>query len=215
MAKISTFQSFLQTHQHTYHFEDTSITLVIPDEQWLQKKWKEQVFNVFPFWGKSWPAAEALAGFLVKHHHYVQDKRVLELAAGLGLPSLVAARFAGEVTSTDYLKEPLKLIKASAQLNHIANLQTGILNWHDLPDDIDTDVLLLSDVNYDPTAFEALDNMLEYFISKNVLVILSTPQRIMAKSFIEKWMPYQKLQEEQTILHMGEEVRISTMILSK
>lgn len=204
----------MQTYQHSYHFEDTSITLVIPDEQWLQDSWREQAFTSFPFWGKCWPAAEALAGFLVKHNRYIKDKKVLELAAGLGLPSLVAAKFASTVISTDYIKEPLQLIEASAQLNHLENLQTDILNWNQLPDDIDTDVLLLSDVNYDPSAFEALDTMLEYFIRKNVLVILSTPQRIMAKSFIEKWMPYQQLQEEQSILHLNSEVKISTMILS-
>lgn len=205
----------MQTHQHTYHFEDTSISIVVPDEQWLQKSWQEKVFTEFPFWGKTWPAAEALGSFLVKHQHYVQDKRVLELAAGLGLPSLVAARFAKEVLSTDYLPEPLTLIEASAHLNQITNLQTSVLNWHELPANIHTDVLLLSDVNYDPSAFEALDNMLEYFIRKKALVILSTPQRIMAKSFIERWLPYQRLQEEQAIMHMGIEVKISTMILSK
>lgn len=203
----------MQTRQHTYHFEQTSIRLLVPDEQWLQTSWEEKAFTDFPFWGKCWPAAEALAGFLVQHPHYLEGKRVLELAAGLGLPSLVAARSAKEVISTDYLPEPLELIEASAQLNHVTNLRTDILNWHALPENIETDMLLLSDVNYDPTAFDALDRMLEYFLHRKVLVILSTPQRIMARSFIERWMPYQQLQEEQSIIHMGAEVKISTMVL--
>jgi predicted nicotinamide N-methyase len=47
-------------------------------------------------------------------------------------------------------------------------------------------VLLLSDINYDPIVFDALYLMLDKLIQNNTTIILATPQRLIAKSFIEK-----------------------------
>ena len=55
-----------------------------------------------------------------------------------------------------------------------------------MPDDFSADVLLLSDVNYDPVAFDSLYLMMEKLIQNNTTIILATPQRLMAKPFIEK-----------------------------
>lgn len=179
----------------TYHFNNISITLALPEEEKLRIDWQEKRLSHFPFWGKCWPAAEAMASFLVAYSHLIQGKKVLELAGGLGLPSLVAANFALEVCCSDYLPEPLAYVKASAIANNITNISTAIINWQQLPENIQTDVLLLSDVNYDPADFEALDKLLQYFLERKTLILLSTPQRIMGKAFIKKWIPYQQQQE--------------------
>lgn len=172
-----------------------SLTLVMPKQNQLRKDWQENRLTHFPFWGKCWPAADALAGFLASNPFYIKDKTVVELAGGLGLPSLVASSFAKEVCCSDFLPEPLNYVRASAELNHITNLNTNIINWQRLPKDLTADVLLLSDINYNPSDFDALNKMLQHFLDKNTLILLSTPQRIMGKAFIEKWMPYQQHHE--------------------
>lgn len=137
---------------------------------------------------------------------------MLELAAGLGLPSLVAARFAKQVICSDYLPEPLSFVKMSATENGISNIETKIINWHHIPHDLLADVVLLSDVNYDPASFEALDRLLSFFLEQGTFIILSTPQRIMAKPFIEKWMPFQIMQEE---FVLEDDVRVSVLGMRK
>jgi predicted nicotinamide N-methyase len=185
----------LHTQQQIYKFGEITIKLLLPKQQDLRKEWQEQKLSHFPFWGKCWPAAEALAGFLASNRHYTKDKTVLELAGGLGLPSLIASSFAKEVCCSDFLPEPLNYVRASADLNHITNLSTRIINWQQLPKDLNVDVLLLSDINYNPSDFDALNKMLQYFLDQNTLILLSTPQRIMGKPFIEKWTPYQQYHE--------------------
>ncbi len=185
----------LHTQQQTFKFGEIVIKLLLPKQQELRKEWQEQKLSHFPFWGKCWPAAEALSGFLASNPVYVKDKTVLELAGGLGLPSLVASSFAKEVCCSDFLPEPLNYVRASAELNQITNLSTSIINWQRLPKNLSADVLLLSDINYNPSDFDALNTMLQYFLDKHTLILLSTPQRIMGKSFIEKWMLYQQRHE--------------------
>ena len=137
---------------------------------------------------------------------------MLELAAGLGLPSLVAASWAKQVIVSDYLPEPLALVNISAVENSISNIETRIINWHHLPNNLYSDVVLLSDVNYDPASFEALDQLISFFLEQGSLIILSTPQRIMAKPFIEKWMPFVMMQEEMLV---DDEVWVSVLGLEK
>ncbi|KXS12771.1 hypothetical protein M427DRAFT_59295 [Gonapodya prolifera JEL478] len=58
-----------------------------------------------------WSGALLLADYLLARPELVREKTVLELGAGLGLPSIVAARFCGatRVTATDYGEEVLSL----------------------------------------------------------------------------------------------------------
>ncbi len=185
----------MHTQQQTYTFGEIVIKLLLPKQQELRKEWQEQKLSHFPFWGKCWPAAEALAGFLASNPVYIKNKTVLELAGGLGLPSLVASSFAKEVCCSDFLPEPLHYVRASAELNQITHLSTRIINWQQLPKDLTAEVLLLSDINYNPSDFDALNKMLQHFLDQNTLILLSTPQRIMGKSFIEKWLAYQQHHE--------------------
>lgn len=202
----------LKGHFTTYSFADTQYQLYSPDTEDLQNEWNNGTLKNFPYWGKCWPAAVALSAFMVKNTALIQDKQVLELAAGLGLPSLVAASYAKKITCSDYLPEPLSFVEISATENGICNIETRIINWHNIPKDLLADVVLLSDVNYDPESFDALDQLFSFFLELGTSIILSTPQRIMAKSFIEKWLPFAILQEAYM---MEEEVMVTVLVLKK
>ena len=65
-----------------------------------------------------WRGALLLSDFLLAKPELVEGKKVLELAAGTGLTSIVAATLAESVTATDVDRgEILPLIKKNADLN--------------------------------------------------------------------------------------------------
>jgi predicted nicotinamide N-methyase len=160
----------------------------MPDAASIRKDYETTNNNntPFPFWAKVWPASIGLCSFLAENIEYIADKKVVEVAAGLGLPSLYAAHVAAHIVCSDYLQQPIGFVNKSIELNALKNITTTIFDWNHLPDDFSADVLLLSDVNYDPVAFDSLYLMMEKLIQNNTTIILATPQRLMAKPFIEK-----------------------------
>ena len=164
-----------------------SIELYVPDANDVQQQYLQQKNAPFPHWSKLWPSSLGLTDFIFHHPEYVQGKNVLELAAGLGLPSLMAARYAKTVCASDYVPEAVDAMKRSS--TGVINLSCRLLDWNDLPNDLAPDVLLLSDINYDPGQFDHLYKVLQRFLQQGVTILLSTPQRLMAKPFIEKLLP--------------------------
>lgn len=191
MNNVHTLQNF--------SFGEIKVQLFVPDISFVKQRYEVEkakgATNGFPYWAKVWPAAIAMSSFLTEHSSFIQHKKVLELAAGLGLPSIVAASMAKEVCCSDYLQDAIDVIEQSVAVNNIHNVQCRLLNWHHLPNDLTADVLLLSDVNYEQEEFDVLYNVLQLFIKKGTTIILTTPQRLIAKSFISRllnWVVYQQ-----------------------
>ncbi|MBV4357186.1 methyltransferase [Parasegetibacter sp. MAH-26] len=199
-------------------FGNTSIKLYVPGYGYVKQKYEESKLNAagahFPYWAKIWPAAIGMCNFINAHSSLITGKKVLELAAGLGLPSLLAAAYAAEVCCSDYLQDAIDVIDRSIAINEYNNIYTQLLNWHHLPDSLQADILLMSDVNYDEEEFAVLYKVIERFIAGGTTIILSTPQRLMAKSFIGKLMPWVAHQEEMEI-NVPEKTFVSIFVLRK
>lgn len=168
-----------------------------------------------PYWARLWPAALAMGSFLVRYPQYVKGKQVLELAAGLGLPSLIAAGYAQTVCCSDYLPEAVSVMHESVTRNGFSNVHCRLLNWHHLPAGLQAEVLILSDINYDTAEFDQLFQVLQQFLQKSTTILLSTPQRLMGKPFIERLLPWCMAQEEIAVLHQSQENFISVFALKK
>jgi len=201
---------------HVRSFSNLSLELLIPEPLALKANYEQllqQGYAVpFPYWAQIWPAAVALSSFLSNHGDYVIGKEILELAAGLGLPSLVAAAAgAKKVCVSDYAEEAMQVLQRTINHNRFTNMESRRLNWHQLPNDLHPEVLLLSDINYDPVEFEVLFQVLTSFLQKGTLIILSTPQRLMAKPFISRLMPW-CIQQENVLV---EETGVSIYILKQ
>ena len=179
-----------------FNFGSEKLQLCVPDETAVREKYEKEKNNgqapAFPYWAKLWPASVALCNYLHSHSGLIKDKLVLELAAGLGLPSLLAARYARQVICSDHAADALEVIAASARLNQAYNIDCRLIDWQHYPADLHADVVLLSDVNYDPGQFQILNQLLVSLLQKGTIVVLSTPQRIAGKAFIEKLLPYCK-----------------------
>ncbi len=211
----------MNINKHLQHFQlnDSSFALFVPLQSEIQQAYLQQKAvdeNVdFPYWAKVWPSAIGLSIFLQQHPHLLQDKRVLELAAGLGLPSLIAAQYATKVCCSDYVQAPLDFAQASADHHQFTNIDYQIINWFVVPPTITTDVLLLSDINYEPAAFAVLFNMIQTFLAKQTTIILSTPQRLLAKPFIAQLLPFCTIQTDIEVLENGVPVWVQVLILQQ
>lgn len=198
--------------QH-FSFTNTQVSAYIPSPEWLQQQFDKKDDGNAPYWAQVWPAAKALCEVIAARPALVKDKTVLELAAGLGLPSLLAAQVATEVTATDYVQEAVNMIKQSVILNNLNNVTCSEMNWNNLDKKVKTDVLLLSDINYDPKAFDTLYTVLHHFIHAGTTVILSTPQRLMAKPFMERLLPFKKEEYEMEVKNNHERIPASVWVL--
>lgn len=196
-----------------------SIELYVPNAKDVQDEYfrqKEvQADMPFPHWTRLWPSALAMADFIVQHPELVQNKDVLELAAGLGLPGLLAARYAQSVCCSDYLDASVVTMLKSAQHLQLTNASCQLLDWNHLPDDLHADVLLMSDINYDPGQFEQLYEVLQRFLGRGTVILLSTPQRLMAKPFIERLLPFCKQQSEIQVEHQQQITPITLLLLQQ
>ncbi|OQP38891.1 hypothetical protein A4H97_19500 [Niastella yeongjuensis] len=194
-----------------------TIELFVPDAQEVQDNYFQQkqvqAQVPFPHWTKLWPAALAMADFIHQHPELVRHKNVLELAAGLGLPGFIAARYANTVCVSDYLQESVAVMTRSAQHLQLSNVTSQLLDWSYLPAGLITDVLLLSDINYDPEQFDQLYEILLRFIRQGTAILLSTPQRLMAKPFIEKLLPFCRQQYEMTVFYQQVNTPVSLLLL--
>lgn len=78
----------------------------------------------FPLWFKIWEASLVLADYLATLHPSCE---ILEIGAGLGVPSLVASAFGHKVLASDLEVLPLKFLEKSAKENGLS-IETQILD---------------------------------------------------------------------------------------
>lgn len=169
----------------------------------------------FPYWAKVWPSAIALVKVLQKHPSLIRDKTVLELGAGIGLPSLLMASEAKTIQVSDYDSEAVELFRKNIAHLQLQNVQALQMDWNDLPENINPEVIILSDVNYDPTQFESLTKLIQKFIHQGCTIILSTPQRIMASPFVLALSEFIIADYLEMVDENGVTKEISILVLSK
>jgi predicted nicotinamide N-methyase len=202
----------LKKHKEIFRLPDLSIPLWVPDQIVLQQAYQEAIPKApFPYWAKLWPAAHVLAVFIYEHPDLLKNKRVLELGAGLGLPSLLAAKFASSVICSDLDEEAVRFIEMNITLNNLTNMVAKKMDWGHLPADLDADVLLMSDINYDQKDFQTLLELFQQYLAMGKMLLLSTPQRIAGKAFISQLLPYCILNEER----WHEQTPINVLVLRK
>ena len=114
----------------------------------------------------------------------VSGRRVLELGAGLGLPSLAAALRGADVLATDWAEDAVALLAANAARNHVP-LRAEVLRW-DEPERFGGgwDLVLAADVLYEQRNVEQLLALLPRLGGE---ILLAEPGRPFAKEFFGRW----------------------------
>ncbi|HEX3057545.1 MAG TPA: methyltransferase domain-containing protein [Gaiellaceae bacterium] len=147
----------------------------------------EEAFDAdefMPYWAELWPSGVALARVVAEQD--LAGARVLELGAGLGLPSLAAAVRGAQVLATDWAEEAVALLRENAAANGIA-LRAERVRWDDpgpLLADAPWDVVLGADLLYEDRNATLL---LELLPRLGGDVLLADPGRPAAAAFLARW----------------------------
>lgn len=169
----------------------------------------------FPFWAKLWPSSIALVNVLENNPNWIRDKHVLELGAGIGLPSLMLAGLVKFIQVSDYADEAVELLQKNIAHLNLMNVQALQLDWNHLPISLQPDVLILSDVNYDRSQFDTLIQIITRKILDGCTILLATPQRIMASPFVQALETYIQTTYVEVVNENASAIEISILVLSK
>jgi predicted nicotinamide N-methyase len=135
-----------------------------------------------PYWAELWPSGVALAAAVGGLE--LRGARVLELGAGLGLPSLAAALRGADVLATDWADDAVELLRLNAGRNRIG-LRAERVRWDD-PEPIvrlaPWELVLGADLLYER---RNADQLLELLPRLGADVLLADPGRPFAKGFLE------------------------------
>lgn len=194
---------------------ELSVTIPDPDKVKItyENLQRENANTKFPFWAKCWPSSLAMLTFLKNNGHLITNKAVLELGAGVGLPSFFAAKMAASVLITDYATEAVELMQFNIDKLQITNAKALKLDWNDFAGEIAADIVLLSDINYNEKDFESLKSVLNTYLKRGATIILATPYRINASSFVSYFSLFILEQEFITVENEGKEVTIGLFVL--
>ena len=175
---------------HADHVEETvelagrSLTLLRPAS--ADALIDEEAFDddeFLPYWAALWPSGVALAQAVGELD--LRGLSVLELGAGLGLPSLAAALRGADVLATDWADDAVELLRLNAGRNRIG-LRVERARW-DAPapllDGAPWSLVLGADLLYEQ---RNADQLLELLPLLGADVLLADPGRPFAKGFLER-----------------------------
>ena len=90
---------------------NNGLSLYIPDPALVKTTYQKLVATyprtIFPYWAKIWGSSDALVEFFLEEPIWIENKQVLEIGAGIGLPSLSIASKAHKIIVSDYA--PMRL----------------------------------------------------------------------------------------------------------
>lgn len=160
------------------------LVLKVPDPVFTRQFYqREKQHMSFPFWSRVWPSAQALSEWLTREPELTRGKTIIELGAGLGLPSMTAASNAAHITATDHIPDAVEWMELNRKGLRLGNMDCRLLDWH--RDEIPrADVVLMSDVGYDPADFEQLRSLISIQLRFPTEVLLAVPERSVSAAFI-------------------------------
>jgi len=143
------------------------------------------VFTEFPLWAKIWPASWVLAGYLAQMPVDSTNK-IIEIGAGTGLVSIVAASFGHNITLTESNPDALQFASANALVNGCPQLPVRELDWN-RPQLKDTaDYIVASEVTYKNDDLQPLLNLFKSLLYPDGEVILAGEMRRVSKNFYQQ-----------------------------
>ena len=143
------------------------------------------MFHQFPLWAKIWPASWILADYL-SGMSVDNQKRFLELGAGVGLVSIAAACFGHRITLSEHNHDALQFARANAFTNECPPLPIIDLDWHhpQLPGQFD--YIIASEVSYRREDCHPLLGILKSCLKPAGEVILAGEMRKSSMDFYQE-----------------------------
>jgi len=173
------------------------------------------VFHEFPLWAKIWPASWVLADFLAEMP-VDPTKKIIEIGAGTGLVSIVAASFGHNITLTESNPDALLFARANAQCNGCPQLPILELDWNcsQLRDSVD--YIVASEVAYKKDDLRALLSLFNRCMKPGGQIFLAGEMRKVSKDFYQQLEIDFNVQVQKKILRSdGDEIAIYLLRMSR
>ena len=195
------------------------LSLYVPDPTLIQSTYQklvaENTATIFPYWAKVWASADALVQFLREEPAWIQNKIVLEIGAGIGIPSLSIAAQTDKIVISDYAPDAVALLQKNIEHLKLNNASATCIDWNHISEDVIADTILLSDTNYEPAVHENLTFLVEKFINKGSTILLATPNRLASNPFIERISKYIYRSKQYRLTENSVSKEIIVMVLKK
>lgn len=138
---------------------------------------------MWPIFGVVWPAGRELARQMVDFD--VADKRILEVGCGIGLASLVLNHLHADITATDRHPQASAFLAHNVELNDGETIPFVRAGWSDEDEDElgHFDLIIGSDLLYEPGQTEALSGFIERHARPTCEVLIVDPRRGRAGAF--------------------------------
>jgi predicted nicotinamide N-methyase len=160
------------------------LELSVPDPEQVRAAYGSGKCKEFPYWSRIWASSLALGSWLKEHPNLIAGKDILEIGAGIGLPSFIASSYASSVTVSDHIPEAIAWIDLNISNRRYLNMKSRLVDWSTRPLP-DAEVILLSDIGYDEEDFSAIREMIGQYIRSGSLILMSVPFRIMSARFVQ------------------------------
>jgi predicted nicotinamide N-methyase len=192
----------------------TGISLHVPDPVEVRTKYERQAHAgkevEFPYWSRIWPSAKAMADYILEEPSWIKDKMILELAAGIGLPSFTAAHLALSIVVSDATPDAVKLLGYNIRSNGLQHVSAEQIDWNNHPIPIPgINTLLLSDVCYDPTQYGQLLKLVESYKNQGTAILITAPERMSTAPFHNLLSPWLK----KTFVRISGDTEIAFFVL--
>lgn len=164
----------LKDRQQFYDHEAQAEALGISDATWS-------------LFGVVWPASRILAATVSLIE--LEGKRVLEIGCGIALSSLVLHKMGIDITASDYHPLANEFLHENLLGNDMLPIKFQNGNWEvENPLLGEFDLIIGSDILYQPDHAEAVSNFIDCHSGKNVDVIIVDPNRGNRAKFTKKML---------------------------
>ena len=164
----------------------------------------QDLLHEFPLWAKIWQASWVLAGYLAEMP-VAAEKRFLEIGAGVGLVSIVAACCGHRITMTEINPDALQFARANALINGCPNLKILALDWNRPRLENQFDYIVASEISYRKEDLQPLLGLFKNYLKPGGEVILAGEMRRLSKKFYKRLETVFKIRVQKKILRSGSE----------
>lgn len=138
--------------------------------------------STWSLFGNVWPSGMILAELI--NVHTLEGLRVLELGCGLGLASMVAHSRGADITASDYHPSARDFCAENIRLNHLEPMSFTLCDWAKLqPEMGDFDLIIGSDLLYEPNHPALLSAFIDMHSKPTVEVVIIDPDRRQQREF--------------------------------
>jgi len=158
----------------------------------------------FPLWAKIWPASWILAEYLARLP-VASDQTFLEIGAGIGFVSIVAASCGHRMTMTEYNPDALNFARANAAVNNCPEIAIANLDWNQPQLRGKFDVIVGSEITFRKEDVPALLKLFQTYLNASGEIILTGEMRRTSNTFFEQMSPFFHIKTYKKVLRSDEE----------